>query len=58
MAKVILILFAALTTGSLLMTYQGTGLQGIKTHSALKQVRSSHAGAWIGGSGGGFGSGK
>jgi hypothetical protein len=58
MTKVILILFTVLTISSLLMTYRGTGLQGVKTHSAIKQVRSSHAGAWIGSSGGGFSSGK
>jgi len=58
MSKIVLVLFSLLTIGSLLMTYRGTGMQGIDTHSTLKQVRSSHAGGWIGSSGGGFSSGK
>lgn len=60
MSKIMLILFSALTIGSLWMTYSGTGLQGINTHSTLtpvKQVRSSHEGSWSS-SGGGFSSGK
>jgi len=40
------------------MTYQGIGLQGVKSYSASKQVRSGHAGAWIGSSSGGYRSGK
>ncbi len=58
MSKIILILFSLLTIGSLIMTYRGTGLQGVKTHSTVKQVRSSRAGVWIGSGGGGFSSGK
>ena len=59
MSKIVLILFSLLTIGSLIMTYQGIGLQGVKSYSASKQVRSSHAGAWIGGSSsGGYSSGK
>ena len=59
MSKVILVLFSLLTIGSLIFTYRGTGLQGLKTHSTVKQVRSSRAGAWIGGSSsGGYSSGK
>jgi len=58
MSKIILALFSLLTIGSLILTYKGTGLQGLKTHSTIKQVRSSHTGAWIGGSSGGFSSGK
>lgn len=60
-SKVMLALFSALTIGSLWMTYSGSGLQGINTHSALKpakQIRSSHAGSWGYSSGGGFSSGK
>ncbi len=60
MSKLVLILFTLLTAGSLIMTYRGTGIQGVKTHSTVKQVRSTHIGAWIGGGsgGGGFSSGK
>jgi len=57
MSRVMLALFASMTMGSLWMTYQGTGLQTIKTHSTITQVRTSHAGSW-GSSGGGFSSGK
>ena len=57
MSKIIAALFTAMTVGSLWMTYQGTGLQSIKTHSTIKQIRSTHAGSW-GSSGGGFSSGK
>ncbi|MEA3491711.1 MAG: hypothetical protein U9R27_07400 [Campylobacterota bacterium] len=59
MSKIILTLFSILTIGSLIMTYRGTGLQGVHTHSTIKQVRSSRAGAWLGSSSGsGFSSGK
>ncbi len=61
MSKIILILFSLLTIGSLFITYKGSNLEGIKTHSTLKQVRSSHAGSWGGSSGSsssGFSSGK
>jgi len=58
MSKIVLILFTLLTIGSLIMTYRGTGLQGVKSYSTEKQIRSGHAGAWIGGSGGGYSSGK
>ena len=59
-SKIMLVLFSALTIGSLWMTYSGAGLQGVKTHSTLKpakHIRSSHAGSWSS-SGGGFSSGK
>ena len=59
-SKVMLVLFSALTIGSLWMTYSGAGLQGINTHSTLKpakHIRSSHASSWMS-SGGGFSSGK
>ena len=58
MSKYILILFTFLTLGSLALTYQGIGLQGVKSYSTGKQIRSSHAGGWIGSSGGGYSSGK
>ena len=58
MIKIVAIVFTILTIGSLWLTYKGTGLQKVETHSTLKQVRSSHAGGWVSSSGGGFSSGK
>lgn len=57
MSKIILVLFSVLTIGSLIMTYRGSGLQGLKTHSNIKHIRYGSAGAWSS-SGGGFSSGK
>jgi len=59
MSKIVLILFGALTVGSLWMTYTGAGLQGIKTQTLKpKTVRSTHTGSWSSGSSGGFSFGK
>ncbi len=58
MSRVVLILFTLLTIGSLIMTYRGIGLQGVKGYAKSKQVRSTHTGIWVGSSGGGFSSGK
>jgi len=57
MSKLVLMLFGVLTVGSIWMTYQGTGLQGIKTHSAIKpkSVRTYHSGSRGGSSGFSFG---
>jgi hypothetical protein len=62
MVKVIFILFSILTLLSGYMTYQGVGLQEVKSIEKKKpSVRSSsHSGSWGGGSSysGGFSSGK
>ena len=59
MSKIVLILFGALTVGSLWMTYSGTGLQGVKTQTLKpKTVRSTHTGSWSSSSSSGFSFGK
>jgi uncharacterized membrane protein len=57
MIKIITIVFSILTIGSLWLTYKGTGLQKVETHSTLKSLRSTHYSSGYS-SGGGFSSGK
>ena len=59
MSRIVLAIFTVLTVGSLLMTYDSRTLEGVKSHSSTKQLRSARVGSWIGSSsGGGFSSGK
>ncbi len=60
MIKVMLILFGTLSMGSVYMTYQGIGQEGVESieKTRVSSVRSSSHGSSYGGNSGGFSFGK
>ncbi len=60
MIKIMLILFSTLTIGSIYMTYQGIGQEGVESieKTRVSSIRSSSHGSSYGGNSGGYSFGK